>query len=368
MLRVAFVGWRGLVGGVLMDRMRQEGDFDYQNVEYFYFSTSQAGREINGNKILDANNPSLFVGSDIIVTCQGSEWSKKMYPAIKSAGWDGIWLDSSSAFRKDNDSIIVLDPVNYNLMIEGLKNGVKKFVGGNCTVSLMLMACQGLIDRNLVEWIDATTYQAASGAGAKNMLELLTQTDRVSECFDDSGLLSDDPIYYEGKLRDMLRRQDFPREHFEVPLALNLIPWIDKDGGSGWSDEELKGEFETNKTLGLKERIWVDYTCVRVGALRCHSQSLTLKLKQKLSTMEVANLLSKGNQFVWVIPNNKERSIMELTPLAVSGTLNIRVGRIRISTIDPTIIKLFTVGDQLLWGAAEPIRRALKIILKHLEE
>lgn len=367
MLKIALVGWRGLVGGVLMSRMRQEEDFDYQNAEYFYFSTSQAGREINGDRILDANNPSLFIESDIIVTCQGSDWSKKMYPSIKSAGWDGIWLDSSSAFRKDDDSIIVLDPLNYNLIIEGLKNGVKKFVGGNCTVSLMLMACQGLIDKNLVEWIDATTYQAASGAGAKNMLELLTQIDQVNGCFDNCGLLSDNALYYEERIREKLRCQDFPREHFEVPLALNLIPWIDKDGGSGWSAEELKGGFETNKILGLKERIPVDYTCVRVGALRCHSQSITIKLTRNISTMEVARLLSNGNEFVWVIPNNKERSIRELTPMAVSATLNIRVGRIRKSNIDARIIKIFTVGDQLLWGAAEPIRRALKIFSKHLE-
>ncbi len=370
MLKVGFVGWRGMVGSVLMGRMREEDDF--KGYEATFFSTSNVGGQapdvgLDVPPLQDAYDTKLLSSLDIVVTCQGSGYTKQVYPKLRENGWKGYWIDSSSALRMEEDSIIVLDPVNRSVIDTGLADGIKTYVGGNCTVSLMLMAMSGLFAEGLVEWISSMTYQAASGAGAKNMKELMAQMaalGRVSESFLNDPASS--AIELDRAVTDALRSDSFPVENFGVPLAGSLIPWIDSPMENGQTREEWKGYVESNKILQADPPIPVDGVCVRVGAMRCHSQALTIKLKKDVSVSELEAIIAKGNDWVKVIPNEKEITIRELTPAAVSGTLTVPIGRIRKMLMGAEYVAAFTVGDQLLWGAAEPIRRILKIIIEYV--
>ncbi len=367
MLRVGFVGWRGMVGSVLMQRMREENDFDA--IEPVFFSTSQAGgkgpaigRDVPPLK--DAKDLEALQAMDVIVTCQGGDYTGAVYPRLRAAGWDGYWIDAASTLRMDKDSVIILDPVNMPVIEDALSRGIKNYIGGNCTVSLMLMAMGGLFRNGLVEWMTAMTYQAASGAGAQNMRELLVQMETIAGA---AKPLLDDPaasiLEIDRVVTHTLRRPDFPVEHFQVPLAGSLIPWIDREMGNGQSREEWKGQAETNKILGREgEPVPVDGICVRVGAMRCHSQALTVKLKRDVPLDEVEDMLASANDWVRVVPNRREDSIRALTPAAVSGTLTIPVGRLRKLNMGGEYLGAFTCGDQLLWGAAEPLRRMLRIL------
>lgn len=361
-MNIGFVGWRGMVGSVLMRRMQEEGDFKYLPDRTF-FSTSNVGGQgplVAGGRLLeDANSVAALKKCDLIVACQGSEWTSKMYPQLRKEGWKGIWLDPASTLRMKKDSIIVLDPLNKSMIERGLNMGIKTFVGGNCTVSLMLMACQGLFQDNLVEWINSDTYQAASGAGSRCMQELIKQMMSISEVSDPAAIaLELDKI-----VTERLRSPDFPTENFGVPLACSLIPWIDKAVERGQTREEQKSFLEVNKILGTTTPILVDGICVRIGAMRCHSQALLIKLKHNLSLSDITDIIATANKWVKVVPNEEEATMSQLTPVAVSGTLTIAIGRIHKARMGKRYIKAFTVGDQLLWGAAEPIRRALRILL-----
>lgn len=365
MKAVGFVGWRGMVGSVLMERMKAEGDFGI-GFETVYFSTSQAGASgPNGQPLLNADDVKALKQLDIIVSCQGGGYTKAVYPRLRSDGWNGYWLDVASALRMEPQAVIVLDPVNRRVIDAALARGVKDYIGGNCTVSLMLLALAGLFRENLIEWVLAMTYQAASGAGAKNMIELVRQMG----CLDRSAadLLNGENVAaleLERRITEKLRDGSLPTENFGFPLAANLLPWIDQDLGNGQSREEWKGAAETNKILQTAVPIPVDGICVRVGAMRCHSQALTFKLRRAVSLEEVTELLASAHDWVSVIPNNKGDSLKFLTPVAVSGTLNIPVGRLRQANFGPEYFTAFTVGDQLLWGAAEPIRRMLHILFE----
>ncbi|MBW2083713.1 MAG: aspartate-semialdehyde dehydrogenase [Deltaproteobacteria bacterium] len=370
MLKVGFVGWRGMVGSVLMGRMKEEGDFG--GYEATFFTTSNVGGEppdvgIDAPPLQDAFDIKLLSSLDMVVTCQGSGYTKEVYPRLKQSGWRGYWIDSASALRMEEDSIIVLDPVNRDVIDQGLTDGIKTYVGGNCTVSLMLMAMSGLFAEGLVEWISSMTYQAASGAGAKNMKELMAQMAALGKV---SELFLNDPassaIELDKAVTDALRSDSFPVENFGVPLAGSLIPWIDSPMENGQTREEWKGYAESNKILQADPPIPVDGVCVRVGAMRCHSQALTIKLKKDLPLNEIESILANGNDWVKVVPNQKEITMKELTPAAVSGTLTVPIGRIRKMLMGPEYVAAFTVGDQLLWGAAEPIRRILKIIIEYV--
>lgn len=372
MIRIGFIGWRGMVGSVLMERMKQEKDF--KDFEYIFFTTSNIGGkgpEIGHDipTLKDAYNINLLSGLDIVVTCQGSDHTKKVYPELRKKGWKGFWIDSSSALRMEKDSIIVLDPVNKKVIDMGLSSGIKTYVGGNCTVSLMLMALGGLFAEDLVEWISAMTYQAASGAGADNMKELVRQMAQLGVI--SKGLL-DDPkssaIEIDALITKELRSPSFTSKNFGAPLAASLLPWIDTPMESGQTREEWKGSVELNKILQTETFIPVDGICVRVGAMRCHSQGLTIKLKKDVPVDEISDIIEKGNQWVKIIPNDKETTLKELTPAAVNGTLTVPVGRLRKMLMGPEYVTGFTVGDQLLWGAAEPIRRILNIIIEHLSK
>ncbi|OSI11895.1 aspartate-semialdehyde dehydrogenase [Neisseria canis] len=368
-MKVGFIGWRGMVGSVLMQRMQEENDFaDIK--EAFFFTTSNVGGAAPDfgqavKTLLDANNIEELARMDIIVTCQGGDYTKSVYQPLRESGWNGYWIDAASALRMNDDAIIVLDPVNRNVIDAGLKNGVKNYIGGNCTVSLMLMALGGLFQNNLVEWATSMTYQAASGAGAKNMRELISGMGAIhnqvaDELADPASAILD----IDRKVSDFLRSEAYPKANFGVPLAGSLIPWIDADLGNGQSKEEWKGDVETNKILGnTGNPTIIDGLCVRVGAMRCHSQAITLKLKKDLSVAEIEQLLAGANDWVKVVPNEKEASVKELTPASVTGTLTVPVGRIRKLAMGGEYISAFTVGDQLLWGAAEPIRRILNIVL-----
>jgi aspartate-semialdehyde dehydrogenase len=369
-MRVGFVGWRGMVGSVLLQRMQAEHDF--QHVEPVFFSTSDAGGEgpsINGTttgKLADANHIDTLRKLDVIVSCQGGDYTKAIFPKLKQAAWNGHWIDAASTLRMDDNAIIILDPVNDSVIRTAISKGIKTFVGGNCTVSLMLMAMHGLFKANLVEWISSMTYQAASGAGAKNMKELLAQMGSIhstvaAEVKDAASAILD----VDRKVTEHLRSSAIDATNFLVPLAGSLIPWIDSDLGNGQSREEWKGRVETNKILGLSPNsIAVEGVCVRIGAMRCHSQGLTIRLKKDVSIDEVNGLLADANPWAQVIANNKEDSIRKLTPTAVSGTLQVPIGRLRKADLDGSgkIITAFTVGDQLLWGAAEPLRRMVRIL------
>ena len=366
MKNVGFVGWRGMVGSVLMQRMVEEHDFDYINP--VFFSTSQAGQAAPtfGGKtgtLQSADNIDALKALDIIVTCQGGDYTSDIYKKLRATGWQGYWIDAASTLRMEDEAIIVLDPVNKANIQTALDKGIKTFVGGNCTVSLMLMSLGGLFAENLVDWISVSTYQAASGGGARHMRELLTQMGMLNaevakELQDPNSSILD----IERKVTQKMRDGSLPTDNFGVPLAGSLIPWIDKALDNGQSREEWKGQAETNKILGTSQIIPVDGLCVRVGALRCHSQSFTIKLKKDISVAEVEKLLAAHNDWVKVIPNDRELSMRELTPAAVTGTLTTPVGRLRKLNMGKDYLSAFTVGDQLLWGAAEPLRRMLRIL------
>ena len=369
MKRVGFVGWRGMVGSVLMQRMRDENDF--AEIEPIFFTTSQAGKpgpDIGKDvpPLKDATNIDDLKAMDVIITCQGGDYTKQVYKPLRDAGWAGYWIDAASSLRMVDDSIIVLDPVNKDVIKNGLSSGVKTYVGGNCTVSLMLMAIGGLFEKDLIEWVTPMTYQAASGAGAQNMRELIKQMGAVNDHVKD---LNDDPataiLDIDKKVTDFIRSDAYPTDHWPVPLAASLIPWIDVPLDSGQSKEEWKAQVETNKILGRSDSpVPIDGLCVRIGAMRCHSQALTIKLKKDISIDEIGGMLAAHNDWVKVVPNDRELTMRDLTPAAVTGTLTVPVGRLRKLSMGPEYLSAFTVGDQLLWGAAEPLRRMLRILLE----
>ena len=373
MKKVGLVGWRGMVGSVLIQRMEAEGDF--RHIEPVFFSTSAAGKDgpvVGGKasgKLLDAGSVDALKGMDIIITCQGGDWTNAVYPKLRGAGWNGYWIDAASALRMKDDAVIILDPVNRAVIDAALAKGVRNYIGGNCTVSLMMMALAGLFRRDLIEWMTCMTYQSASGAGAQNMRELLVQ---MGEAHLAAKALLEDPVSaildIDREVAGILRDPGFPTEHFGVPLAGSLIPWIDKDLGNGMSREEWKGGAETNKILGRvqgsgKSPIPVDSICVRVGAMRCHSQALTIKLRRDIPLAEIEAIVASGNDWVRVVPNTREESIRRLTPAAVTGSLEVPVGRLRKLAMGGEYVGAFTVGDQLLWGAAEPLRRMVRILI-----
>ncbi|MCK9388388.1 MAG: aspartate-semialdehyde dehydrogenase [Sulfuritalea sp.] len=368
MKRVGLVGWRGMVGSVLMQRMQEESDFSL--IEPVFFTTSNPGGKApaiaNGASLLkDAKNIDELKGLDIIVTCQGGDYTTEVFPKLRAAGWKGHWIDAASSLRMKDDTVIILDPVNLDVIKDSLAKGGRNWIGGNCTVSLMLMALGGLFKAGLVEWMTSMTYQAASGAGAQNMRELLVQMGETHRVVKN---LLDDPasaiLDIDREVAGILRDESFPTANFGVPLAGSLIPWIDKDLGNGQSREEWKGQAETNKILGSgAEPIPVDGLCVRIGAMRCHSQALTIKLTRDVPLDEINGILAAHNDWVKVVPNQREITLKELTPTAVTGTLSVPVGRLRKLSMGPEYLSAFTVGDQLLWGAAEPLRRMLRILL-----
>jgi aspartate-semialdehyde dehydrogenase len=373
MLKVGMVGWRGMVGSVLMDRMRAENDFAL--VEPVFFTTSniggQAPKEANGAPLNDAKDVAALKQMDVIITCQGGDYTTAIYPPLRAAGWKGYWIDAAKTLRMKDDAVIILDPVNMPVIKNALAKGVKDYIGGNCTVSCMLMGLGGLFKADLIEWMTCMTYQAASGGGATHMRELLTQFGTLNA---EVKALLDDPHSAILEIdRKILARQRSlsadETQYFGVPLGGNLIPWIDKDMGTGMSLEEWKGMAETNKILGRGEGFGtaatpIDSLCVRVGAMRCHSQALTIKLRKDVPLADIESILAADNEWVKVIPNERERSIRELTPAAVTGSMHIPVGRLRKLAMGPEYLSAFTVGDQLLWGAAEPLRRMLRIILQ----
>jgi aspartate-semialdehyde dehydrogenase len=367
---VGFVGWRGMVGSVLMERMVAEGDF--KGFEPVFFSTSQVGQ--NGPSLgfdipllKDAKDINELKKSDIIVSCQGGGYTSSVYDELRLKGYTGYWIDAASTLRMKDASIIVLDPVNEDVIENGLADGVKDYIGGNCTVSLMLMAIAGLFRRKLVEWVSSMTYQAASGAGAKNMTELVTQmahlSNRAASVLQNPATSA---LELDRVVTEALRDDTHPTEHFGAPLAASLIPWIDTPMDDGQTREEWKGYVETNKILGNEAMIPIDGICVRVGAMRCHSQGLTIKLTKDVPLDELSAMIGSDHEWVKVIPNTKEATLKELSPAAVSGTLSVPIGRLRKMNIGPQYLTGFTVGDQLLWGAAEPVRRILRIVVDHL--
>jgi aspartate-semialdehyde dehydrogenase len=367
-MRVGFVGWRGMVGSVLMQRMRAEGDFDL--IEPMFFTTSNIGGEAppegRGAPLEDAKNIDELKAMDVIVSCQGGDYTSEIFRKLRSAGWQGYWIDAASTLRMEKDSVLILDPVNLNVIKDALVQGKKDFIGGNCTVSLMLMALGGLFRNDLVEWVTSMTYQAASGAGAQNMRELLYQ---MGEAHRVAKAMLDDPasaiLDIDREVAGVLRDEKFPVANFGVPLAGSLIPWIDKDLGNGQSKEEWKGKAETNKILGREGNpVPVDGLCVRIGAMRCHSQALTIKLKRDMPMNEIEAILAAANDWVKVVPNKREVTMRELTPAAVTGKLTVPVGRLRKMDMGSEYLSAFTVGDQLLWGAAEPLRRMLRILIE----
>ena len=358
-----------MVGSVLMQRMLEERDFDL--IEPVFFTTSQVGgkgpavgRDVPALK--DANNIAELQAMEIIISCQGGDYTNEIFPKLRAAGWQGHWVDAASSLRMQGDAVIILDPVNSNVIKDALAQGGKNWIGGNCTVSLMLMALGGLFQHDLIDWMTAMTYQAASGAGAQNMRELLAQ---MGEAHRVAKNLLDDPasaiLDIDREVAGILRDEKFPTANFGVPLAGSLIPWIDKDLGNGQSREEWKGQAECNKILGREATpIPVDGLCVRIGAMRCHSQALTIKLKKDVPLDEIEGMLAAANDWVRVVPNQRDITLRELTPAAVTGKLAVPVGRLRKLSMGGEYLSAFTVGDQLLWGAAEPLRRMLRILLE----
>jgi aspartate-semialdehyde dehydrogenase len=372
-MKVGFIGWRGMVGSVLRERMQQEGDFAH--FDSIFFSASQAGAPAPGlpgaaSRLLDAGDVQALAQCDALVSCQGGDYTLDIHPRLRAAGWSGYWIDAASALRMREDAVIILDPVNRPVIDAARSRGVRDYIGGNCTVSLMLMALDGLLKADLVEWVTAMTYQAASGAGAQNMRELLLQMDRVGRSVRDaladpqSQILDIDRVVSQTLCGDGL-----PTEHFGAPLAGSLIAWIDKDLGNGMSREEWKGGAEANRILGRPPMgqpgaLVVEGLCVRIGAMRCHSQALTIKLRRDLPLEQIESLLAQGNEWVRVIPNRREDSVAGLSPARVSGTLAVPIGRLRKLAMGGAYLSAFTVGDQLLWGAAEPLRRMLRIVVE----
>ena len=363
MNRVGFVGWRGMVGSVLMQRMLEENDFA-NIVEPVFFSTSQAGQpgpDVGKNipTLKDANDINELKAMDAIVSCQGGDYTSLVYADLRAAGWTGYWIDAASSLRMKDHTVIVLDPVNRDVIDVALDSGKKDFIGGNCTVSLMMMALGGLLQNDHIEWISAMTYQAASGAGARNMRELISQMGSIENSVHDLLLDPSSAILdIDRKVAQHIRSDNYPTDQFGVPLAGSLIPWIDVQLENGQSKEEWKGGVETNKILGRSENmIPIDGLCVRIGAMRCHSQALTIKLKQNLPMDEIHEMLAKANDWVKVLPNDRQISMQELSPAKVTGSLSVPVGRLRKMAMGEKYLSAFTVGDQLLWGAAEPLRR-----------
>ena len=371
MKRVGFVGWRGMVGSVLMQRMHAERDF--ASIEPVFFSTSRVGElgPFIGKEsapLRNAKSVSELASMDVVISCQGSDYTNEVFPGLRASGWKGYWIDAASALRMRDDAVIILDPVNRDVINDALSRGVRNYIGGNCTVSLMLMGTHGLLKADLVEWMTSMTYQAASGAGAEHMRELVRQMGFAYRAAESP---VEDPasaiLEVDRAVTSALRDGALPAAHFGYPLAGSLLPWIDKDLGEGQSREEWKAQAEGNKILGReKSPVPIDGVCVRIGAMRCHSQALTVKLKRDLPVDEIEQILAEANDWVRVVSNEREASLRELTPAAVSGTLNVPIGRIRKLALDKngSYLAAFTVGDQLLWGAAEPLRRMLRILLE----
>lgn len=375
MKKVGLVGWRGMVGSVLMQRMVEEGDFAH--IEPVYFSTSAAGGKApafggkDGGTLKDASSIADLKQMDIIITCQGGDYTKEIFPQLRATGWNGHWIDAASSLRMADDAVIVLDPVNMHVIKDALAKGGRNWIGGNCTVSLMLMGIGGLFQHDLVEWVSSMTYQAASGAGAQNMRELIAQMGAIHNSVKD--LLADPAsaiLDIDRKVAETIRSDSFPKKNFRnTPLAGSLIPWIDVPVEGGQSKEEWKGGAECNKILGKPAfrspgSIPIDGLCVRIGAMRCHSQGLTIKLKKDVPLDEISDIIAKNNQWAKVVPNEREISERELTPAAVTGTLTVPVGRLHKLAMGPEYLGAFTCGDQLLWGAAEPLRRMLRILIE----
>ncbi|TMH68417.1 MAG: aspartate-semialdehyde dehydrogenase [Betaproteobacteria bacterium] len=369
MLRVGIVGWRGMVGSVLVQRMREERDFD--QIEPVFFSTSQAGGKApNVGKAVEAVKSATDIATlkalPVIMSCQGGDYTNEVYPKLRAAGWQGYWIDAASALRMNDDAVIILDPVNTPLIKDALKKNVKNYIGGNCTVSLMLMGMAGLLQRDEIEWMTSMTYQAASGQGAAAMRDLVAQMAAIGGA---ARALLDDPasaiLDIDRAVSESIRSRTLPRENVGYALAGSLLPWIDQDLGNGQSKEEWKAQAEGNKILGRSNgaQIPMDGVCVRIGAMRCHSQALTIKLRRALPLDEIESMLAEANDWVKVVPNRREESLAELTPAAVSGKLSVPVGRLRKLPMGENYLTAFTVGDQLLWGAAEPLRRMLRMLL-----
>lgn len=368
-MKVGFVGWRGMVGSVLMQRMITEGDF--ANITPSFFTTSSVGKPgpdlegQNSGTLIDAFDISELSSVDAIVSCQGGDYTAEVHPKLRQNGWDGYWIDAASTLRMKPDSIIVLDPVNRKVIDRGLRDGTKDFIGGNCTVSLMLMALGPLFENDWIDWISAMTYQAASGSGAQNMRELISGMGQLHGATEE---LLDDPssaiLEIDRLIAETQRSAAFPIQHFGAPLAGSLIPWIDSPMEGGQTKEEWKGMVETNKILSRmgQDEVPIDGTCVRIGAMRCHSQALTIKLKKAVDLSEIEAALKNSHQWLNFVPNEKERTLAELTPVAVTGSLTVALGRLRKLKLGDEYLSCFTVGDQLLWGAAEPLRRMLKIL------
>jgi aspartate-semialdehyde dehydrogenase len=365
---VGIIGWRGMVGSVLLDRMRAEKDFDL--ITPTFFSTSQAGAAppkigVTAPAVQDANDIAALAKLPMLISTQGGDYTQSIHPRLRAAGWQGYWIDAASSLRMEKNAVIVLDPVNLPVMQAAAARGVRDFIGGNCTVSLMLMAVGGLLRAGVVEWITAMTYQSASGAGAQNMRELLEQMGAV---YGSASSLLENPaagiLEIDRAVSAALASAEFPRGNFEVPLAGSLIPWIDKDLGNGQSREEWKAAAEANKILGMEAHpVPIEGICVRVGAMRCHSQALTIKLTKDLPLPEIEALIAGGNPWVRIVPNQKQATIAALSPAAVSGGLAIPIGRLRKLSMGGEYLAAFTVGDQLLWGAAEPLRRTMRFLL-----
>jgi len=363
---VGLVGWRGMVGSVLMQRMQEEGDFDL--IEPVFFTTSNKGGKAPAmakkeTTLQDANDIDALKKCDIIITCQGGDYTTEIFPKLRASGWDGYWIDAASTLRMKDDAVIILDPVNQNVITDALSRGVKNYIGGNCTNSILLMGVGGLFREGLVEWVSSMTYQAASGGGANHMRELLSGMGVVH------GAVADELATPSSAILDIDRkvaqtiRNDVPTEFFGAPLAGGLIPWIDVQLENGQSKEEWKGQAEVNKILGNVKTIPVDGLCVRIGAMRCHSLALTIKLTRDVPLAEIESIIRSGNQWVKWVPNERAITVKELTPAAITGGLEIGVGRVRKLNQGPEYISAFVIGDQLLWGAAEPLRRMLRIVL-----
>jgi aspartate-semialdehyde dehydrogenase len=371
MKEVGIIGWRGMVGSVLLDRMREEKDFDL--ISPTFFSTTQAGAAgpqvgSSASKVHDANDIAALAKLPMLISTQGGDYTQAIHPKLRAAGWQGFWIDAASALRMEKNAVIVLDPVNLPVMQAARERGIKDFIGGNCTVSLMLMAVAGLLRAGLVEWITAMTYQSASGAGAQNMREMIQQ---MGVLHGSAAALLKNPassiLEIDRAVSAAFSSEEFPRTHFDVPLAGSLIPWIDKDLGNGQSREEWKAAAEANKILGLEAHpVPIEGICVRVSAMRCHSQALTIKLTRDLPLTEIEKLIAAGNPWVRIVPNNKDATIRALSPAAVSGRMDIPVGRLRKLAMGGEYLSAFTVGDQLLWGAAEPLRRTMRFLLPHV--
>ena len=370
MKRVGFVGWRGMVGSVLMERMLKENDFAHIDEPIFFTTSNVGGQGPSIGKdiptLKDASDIDELKTCDAIISCQGGDYTKAVFPKLRESGWDGYWIDAASSLRMDDEALIILDPVNLDVIKDGLAKGVKNYIGGNCTVSLMLMAMGGLFNEGLVEWTTAMTYQAASGAGAQNMRELISQMGVIkdsvaAELANPASAILD----IDRKVAETIRGDALPTNNFGAPLAGSLLPYIDRQLENGQSREEWKGQAETNKLLGRSANpVPVDGICVRIGAMRCHSQALTVKLTKDVPMDEIESMLAQANDWVQVVPNDRDISLTDLTPAAVTGSLHVPVGRLRKMNMGPEYLSAFTVGDQLLWGAAEPLRRMLRILIE----